>query len=79
MIENNKIIVGLDIGTTKISVIISKKNEAGKFEILGTGKSESLGVKRGEVANIDKTVIAIKEAVNNIVKDIENGVWAVAQ
>lgn len=63
MIENNKIIVGLDIGTTKISVIISKKDENGKFEILGTGKSESLGVKRGEVANIDKTVTAIKEAV----------------
>jgi cell division protein FtsA len=63
MIENSKIIVGLDIGTTKISVIISKKNAEGKFEILGTGKSESLGVKRGEVANIDKTVTAIKEAV----------------
>ena len=63
MIENNKIIVGLDIGTTKISVIISRKNEEGEFEILGTGKSVSLGVKRGEVANIDKTVTAIKEAV----------------
>lgn len=64
MTEDNKIIVGLDIGTTKISAIISKKNDEGKFEILGHGKSKSLGVKRGEVANIDKTVNAITEAVN---------------
>lgn len=63
MAANNEIIVGLDIGTTKISVIISKKNDEGKFEILGTGKSKSFGVQRGEVANIDKTVKAISEAV----------------
>jgi len=63
MVEKNEIIVGLDIGTTKISVIISKKLENGTFEILGAGKSASYGVKRGEVANIDKTVKAIEEAV----------------
>ncbi|MBK6644087.1 MAG: cell division protein FtsA [Bacteroidetes bacterium] len=61
--ENSAIIVGLDIGTTKICAIVGKRNEVGKIEILGMGKSESLGVMRGVVANIEKTVNSIKEAV----------------
>ena len=56
--------VGLDIGTTKISVMIGRKNKYGKLEILGTGRAVSNGVARGIVANIDKTVISIKEAVD---------------
>jgi cell division protein FtsA len=55
--------VGLDIGTTKISVMIGRKNEYGKLEILGTGRAVSNGVARGIVANIDKTVESINEAV----------------
>ena len=55
--------VGLDIGTTKISVMIGRKNQYGKLEILGTGRAVSNGVARGIVANIDKTVDSIKEAV----------------
>ena len=55
--------VGLDIGTTKISVMIGRKNQYGKLEILGTGRSVSNGVARGIVANIDKTVDSIKEAI----------------
>jgi cell division protein FtsA len=61
--QNNPIIVGLDIGTTKICAIVGRKNENGKIEILGMGKAESLGVMRGVVANIEKTVNSIKEAV----------------
>lgn len=61
--KETPIIVGLDIGTTKICAIVGCKNEEGKLEILGMGKSESLGVMRGVVANIDKTVNSIKEAV----------------
>jgi len=64
--ETSEIIVGLDIGTTKIAVIVGQKNEFGKVEILGYGKSESIGVKRGVVANIENTtnsiITAIKEA-----------------
>ena len=63
--ENDKIIVGLDIGTTKICAIIGRKNEFGKLEVLGLGKAVSEGVKRGIVANIDKTVDAIEKAVND--------------
>ena len=61
--ENEKIIVGLDIGTTKICAIVGRKNEFGKLEVLGMGKAESEGVIKGIVTNIDKTVFAIEKAV----------------
>jgi len=61
--ENDKLIVGLDIGTTKICAIIGRKNEFGKLEVLGMGKAVSDGVERGIVTNIDKTVTAIGKAV----------------
>ena len=61
--ENSDIVVGLDIGTTKIACIVGRRDEHGKIEILGIGKSESLGVSRGVVANIDKTVQSIQAAV----------------
>ncbi|MFM1874980.1 MAG: cell division protein FtsA [Bacteroidota bacterium] len=61
--ENSDIVVGLDIGTTKIACIVGKRDANGKIEILGIGKSESLGVSRGVVANIDQTVQAIQTAV----------------
>jgi cell division protein FtsA len=59
----NEIIVGLDIGTTKIACIVGQKNEFGKIEILGYGKTESIGVKRGVVINIEDTVTSIRTAV----------------
>ena len=43
MPENAELVVGLDIGTTKIAAIVGYKNEHGKVEILSVGKSESLG------------------------------------
>ncbi len=62
---SSEIVVGLDIGTTKIVAIVGRKNENGKLEILGMGKSESIGVSRGMVSNIDKTVESIKLAVED--------------
>ena len=56
-------IVGLDIGTTKIACIVGEKMPNGKIEIRGYGKTESTGVKRGMVFNIEETVDAIKRAV----------------
>ncbi|MBX2971417.1 MAG: cell division protein FtsA [Cyclobacteriaceae bacterium] len=61
--ENEKIVVGLDIGTTKICAIVGRKNEFGKLEVLGMGKAESEGVVKGIVFNIDKTVYAIERAI----------------
>ena len=63
--ENDKLIVGLDIGTTKICAIIGRKNEFGKLEVLGLGKAISDGVDRGIVTNIEKTVNAIEKAVED--------------
>lgn len=68
----NDIIVGLDIGTTKIACIVGQKDEYGKIQILGYGKTESLGVKRGVVANIENTVNSIKKAVQ--IAEDESGV-----
>ena len=61
--ESNKISVGLDIGTTKIVAMIGRKNDYGKVEILGIGKSKSLGVHRGVVNNITQTIQSIQQAV----------------
>ncbi len=61
--KSSSIVVGLDIGTTKICVIIGRRNEHGKIEVLGLGKAESAGVTRGVVSNIAKTVKGILQAV----------------
>ena len=59
------VIVGLDIGTTKIAAIAGRKNEFGKLEILGFGKANSVGVQNGMVLNIDQTTKAIQQAMEN--------------
>lgn len=59
----SELVVGLDLGTTKIAAIVGRRNEFGKVEILGVGKAESLGVNRGVVVNIEQTVASIKTAV----------------
>ena len=59
----SELVVGLDLGTTKIAAIVGRKNEFGKVEILGIGKTESLGVNRGVVVNIEQTVASIRTAV----------------
>jgi len=61
--QNDKIVVGLDIGTTKICVIVGHKNDYGKLDVLGMGKAVSDGVVKGKVINIEKTILAIKKAV----------------
>ena len=67
--EQNDIAVGLDIGTTKIVAMIGKKNEYGKVEIVGIGKSRSLGVHRGVVNNITQTIQSIQQAIQEAEAD----------
>ena len=62
--KNNKIAVGLDIGTTKIVAMMGVKNEYNKLDIVGIGKSKSRGVHRGVVNNITQTIQSIHSAVN---------------
>ncbi len=56
-------VTAIDIGTTKIVAIVGKRESNGKLEILGVGSSQSKGVKRGVVLNIDEAAETIKEAV----------------
>ena len=81
MMNTEKIAVGLDIGTTKIVAMIGRKNEYGKAEILGIGKSKSLGVHRGVVNNITQTIQSIQQAVQEAeaeagikIKDVTVGI-----
>ncbi len=71
----SEIIVGLDIGTTKIAAIVGRKNQYGKIEILGFGRADSIGVNRGVVVNIEKTIesinLAIREAEASSQVDIK--------
>lgn len=60
----SKIIVGLDIGTTKIACFVGTRNEHGKVEILAMGHADSFGVNRGIVENIEKTILSIQDAVD---------------
>lgn len=63
MENKSEIIVGLDIGTTKIVCIVGRKNEHNKIDIMGVGKADSVGIARGVVLNIDQTVASIVKAV----------------
>lgn len=62
--QPHDVVVALDIGTTKVCCLAGRKDEHGKVEILGVGKVESVGVLRGVVSNIEKTVNAIRDAVD---------------
>src|SRR5690606_35901246 len=60
---SERIIVGLDIGTTKVCAVVASITENKNVNILGIGKAPSDGLNRGVVVNIEKTVNAIKSAV----------------
>lgn len=62
--QPHDVVVALDIGTTKVCCLAGRKNTHGKLEILGVGKVDSVGVLRGVVSNIEKTVSAIREAID---------------
>ncbi|PIV84441.1 MAG: cell division protein FtsA [Nitrospirae bacterium CG_4_10_14_3_um_filter_53_41] len=63
MAKKDQLIVGLDLGTTKICVIVGSKNADGKIDVIGIGTSPSKGLRKGVVVNIDSTVETIKKAV----------------
>lgn len=67
--EHQDYSVGLDIGTTKIVAIVGRKNTNGKVEVMGVGRSKSLGVKNGIVTNIQQTINSIKSAIEQAEKN----------
>lgn len=60
-----KYVAGLDIGTTKIACIIAECDDSGQLKIMGVGVAPSLGLRKGVVVNIEKTVQGIKRAVRD--------------
>ncbi|CAH1087795.1 cell division protein FtsA [Candidatus Nitrotoga sp. 1052] len=63
--ENKNLIVGLDIGTSKIVTIVAEVKSEGTMEVIGVGMHESSGMKKGMVVNIDATVAAIQRALGD--------------
>jgi cell division protein FtsA len=61
--ENNRLVVGLDVGTSKIAAIVAEIRPEGGFEIIGMGSHPSRGLKKGVVVNIETTVSAIQRAL----------------
>lgn len=70
--EQQPIIVGLDIGTTKVVAIAGRKNKFGKLEVLGFGQAESNGVSHGVVQNIEQCIGSINLAINNCLNSNPN-------
>lgn len=60
---NERIVVGVDIGTTKVSAIVASADGVNRVNILGVGLAQADGLNRGVVVNIDKTVSAVQQAV----------------
>ena len=60
-----KFVVGLDIGTTKVGVVIATSPTPGEVSIIGVGTSSHSGLRKGNIINLEETVRAIKEAVKN--------------
>ncbi len=73
----SEIVVGLDIGTTKIACIVGRRTEHGKIEIVAMGKSESVGVTAGVVSNIEKTIQSIVAAVESAQNSANGGTLTV--
>lgn len=61
--DNKRLIVGLDIGTSKIAAIVAQIGPEGGFEIIGMGNHPSRGLKKGVVVNIETTVNAVQRAL----------------
>ncbi len=70
--KEQPIIVGLDIGTTKVVAIAGRKNEFGKLEILGFGKADSAGVSHGVVLNIEQCIRSIEQAIDKCMQSNPN-------
>ena len=61
--SNNNLVVGLDIGTSKVLVIVVEVSEEGEMEVIGVGHHPTRGLRKGVVANIESTVQSIQRAV----------------
>ena len=65
MAKDSNIVVGLDIGTTKVCAIVAEVTADGPVDIVGVGHSPSRGLRKGVVVNIDATVDSVRRAVED--------------
>ena len=75
--KNSNMIVGLDIGTSKVVCIVGRYNNENKLEIIALGAYPSSGLKKGVVVNIDATTDAISKAVEQAQSMIEDKIRSV--
>ncbi|MCZ8103751.1 MAG: cell division protein FtsA, partial [Burkholderiales bacterium] len=61
--DSKDLIVGLDIGTSKVVAVVAEMQHDGRYEIVGLGQHESKGLKKGVVVNIETTVASIQQAL----------------
>ncbi|SDC38763.1 cell division protein FtsA [Williamwhitmania taraxaci] len=66
MAQKNEYVAAIDLGTTKVVALVGKKTRGGKLHILSHSKTPSKGIKRGVVLNIDETVKAIQETIEEV-------------
>jgi cell division protein FtsA len=71
--QSRSVVVGLDIGTTKIACFVGVKNDHGKIEIISMGRTKSLGVKKGVVFNIAETIKSIGRAIEDTQGNVKDG------
>ena len=79
--DNKEIIVGLDIGTTKIVALVAEVSPEGRLNVIGMGSQDSRGLRKGVVVNIEDTVAAISRVIQEVelmadckVKDVYTGI-----
>ncbi|RTL53121.1 MAG: cell division protein FtsA [Rhodocyclaceae bacterium] len=79
--ETRELIVGLDIGTSKIVAIVAELDDEGQLAVLGMGSQDSEGLKKGMVVNIEATVNSISRAIQEVelmtgckVKEVYTGI-----
>ena len=75
--KNSNIVVGLDIGTSKVVCIVGRKNDANKLEVISLGSYPSSGLKKGVVVNIEATTDAINKAVEQAQLIIEDKIKSI--
>jgi len=63
MLKHDQLLVGLDIGTSKIACVVAEASPDGKVDVIGIGTHPSRGLKKGVVVNIESTVESIRLAV----------------
>ena len=79
--DNKEIVVGLDIGTTKIVALVAEVSPQGRLNVIGMGSQDSRGLKKGVVVNIEDTVATISRVIQEVelmadckVKDVYTGI-----